>query len=85
MTGNVRSLRGDPIQPRGEVVQDVVDACRRALEMAEAGELCGVVILRQHANEATSWENAGTISRALIGAMVLAQHGLARDWWEDRE
>lgn len=70
MSGPVVSLRGSIVPQAAEPLESVIATLRRALEMAEAGEIQGVAVAMFHADGLSSWDAAGVIdSFAVLGAI----------------
>lgn len=65
----VVSIHDALIEPRVVVKPDVVEELERALEMARAGEIVGIVVVYNHADECTSASLRGRTSRAMIGML----------------
>ena len=74
---------GDIVAMHGGVVntptpdQNCIEALRQMLEMAEAGEITGIVCARLHGNNLSSYAIAGRYgANSLLGALDLAAHDL---------
>jgi hypothetical protein len=73
----VKSLRAlPPLKPVGNRNEVVIAFLREALELAERGEISGVVLVLEHADGSTSDRCAlrgHTFPQMLIGALSVAQ------------
>jgi hypothetical protein len=72
----VVSLLGHAISAPYEPVESVVAACERAAEAARSGEVCGVTIVFNHADDTTSRVSVGSRGRATIGALEMVKADL---------
>lgn len=74
--GDVTALYGDVVNtPTPD--QNCIETLRQMLEMAEAGEITGIVCARLHGNNLSSYVIAGRCGPySLLGALDLAAHDL---------
>jgi len=74
--GEVRSLHGGVVNtPTPD--ENCITALRRMLEMAEAGEITGIVCARLHGDNLASYTIAGRYGPySLLGALDMAQQDL---------
>lgn len=73
---NIRSLHGAEILPPGEPDPDVVKLAEETLERARSGDVNGIAVVMQHADDATTYQNCGNTTRATIGALEILKHEL---------
>jgi hypothetical protein len=72
----VVSIRGEPFAQPGVPQDDVIEQLERALEMARSGEINGVLMAANHADECTSSSRRGYSDRRTIGELELAKADL---------
>jgi hypothetical protein len=72
----VVSLRGEPIAQPGVPQADVIEQLERALEMARGGEIAGVILIANHANECVSSSRRGYSDRRTVGELEIAKANL---------
>ncbi|MDE2096875.1 MAG: hypothetical protein KGL39_06470 [Patescibacteria group bacterium] len=72
------SLRGETVVPRGRN-EDVVKELRRALEMAECGEIDGVFIVYVYADDCTSGLFCGKGGRGMLGMVECLKDDLIKE------
>lgn len=76
----VVSIRdGCAIHQPGEVVPSVVQELERALEMARVGEIIGVTVVYDHADEMVTGSTKGLRTRAAVGMIEIIKADLV-DW-----
>jgi hypothetical protein len=75
-TSKVVSIHGGTIEPRVIVKPDVVAELERALEAARAGEIVGIAVVYNHADECTSASLLGRTSRGMLGLLAVHQADL---------
>jgi len=83
-TSNVIGMHGQPIATPGRANAAVVEYCRNLLIMAEAGEMCGISTVVNHADGSvtTGMEGVEDVTKT-IGGLRLRSHQLERAWCGD--
>lgn len=76
---NVVGLRGEEIRAPGTADPGVVEELEQILEMARSGEIHGITIAMEHADNCVSGRRKGITSYKMIGMMHRMMNDICAD------
>lgn len=85
MSNKIVSLHGDPVCRTAEVIPEVVAELEKHLEAARSGELAGVMMAVQYADETVSGSHVGITSYRTTGLLMQIIHDACAQRREERD
>lgn len=75
----VVNIVGGTIVDHRKAVDDVVETCKRLMEMAESGEICGACVVVNYHDGSTGLFRSGVLTYSTIGRAEAAKMAMLND------